>query len=775
MFLRLFTICFGFVCEAIRSPLKKLFLCAILVVSILMGQACSFLHGTPVAEDVIDLSSQDLGKVSELPDNFAKIFQGQFSDQQIRDTFDNLQYALQYFMTRTKGSSDTAYSTEDMRSFFGKYLLKSTMSPSLAQAMMKLKKAMIGGSDQWLTKTEITRLISIVAALENETVSLNAYIKILTFKLDTTADWNKINAAVAQFRSSVQKMLKLTDLPVSTYTFQDIQNFFNLLAASGSDTSAPIYRNIAAIGPLLDAVKTLRYGTNAGFTGISGWSLGLDGLVDVFEVSVKANFVFSQPSLQNPSDVIQMTQFLAKTLSILTDSHSMQNTGEIPFSNFDAIIEQAANAGFLPSGLTVAVVEKFYRNLVLKIFDPSRPADISTYTSLKSVHLVSLQREVDVWRLSEGFIDQLTIPAAGLSSAQLGSLFDAYNIAPTLANVLHSDAYTLQASWSDFGPLLKASKALVFDSSGRILIAPGAAAPNSTWKSLARLNLMRSLARLLLIGYGDHTPATVGQGNLLQTDLDRWYADFQDIGRQLKIFDPRSTGQSVSSFMEANFFTFNGDGDSKMNFTESLEYISFLFSAGLGSGAQIQTDLQAAGCEVNEFDVMGFKKFNSSCLEDSLRRNFASEFVNLPKLVAEIQPLTSAQWDTYFQSALIATRVSDPNLGRTEISDLRAMVVVFHYIESLLKSYDTDGSQSLSLQEIYNAYPRFATYLRQAKPGYSDDDLKDGLAFLLFYGYEPSTLDMVGFKVTKTFWNFQAHRADIVKVVKVLKDEISAN
>lgn len=740
-----------------------------------MGQACGMLKGNPVVEETIELSSQQL-KMSNLPENMAKVFQGQLSDPEIRETFGDLQYALQFFMQKTRGSAPDAYSAEDIRSFFGKYFLEKPMTLELARLLMRLKKGVVGGSDQLLTKTEITRLIGLIGILKEEVVLLSPSIKILTFQPDTVADWKKVNAAAIQLRSSLQKLLRATDLPQSNFTLQDFRSvFLGLSDTVTSPSSVSTYQKIAAYGPLLESVKLLLFGPTAGFSGVTGYAQLLDGFVDFYEVVLKSYHVFARPALESPEDTGQIQQFFAKIKNLLANSAPMQTGGQIPFATLDTFVDQGFALGVVPEGLTAPTVKKFYRRIVGKILDPARPNDLASLTAFKAVHLGAVQREFDIWLLSQAFLDQIAFPVPGASPGQLASTFDAYNVTPLVNFLSTTDSATLLASWADFGLLLKVPKTLVFDSAGRLIIVPGAASPNSQWKAMMRFNLIKTLSRWLVIGYGDRGPQQIGSSLMLQADLSRWYADFNDIGLELKAFDPRRTNPGQSSFLEANFFTFNGNGDDKMSFIESFEFVGFLLGAGLNSGKQIYTDLQSAGCELNELDVLGQKKFDARCFQDSIRRNFAQEFSNLPKLVSEVQSMTPSAWDVYFQSALTATRTSNPAYGRVEQADLTAMVVVFHYIESLLKSYDADGSQTLSLQDIYDSYPRFASFLRQTNPGETDDNLKDGFAFLLFYGYKPSTIDMIGFKASKLFWNFQARRADIVKVFLVLKTDMAGN
>lgn len=789
---------------------KKIFLPFAICLSLAVVGCGKYLGGEKNKEEVIDLPNPELEKLKKLPEITKEISVGEASESDVRDIFETLQYALSYFQKRTRGSAENGYSVEDMRKFFGKYFLKeNNVSPELAQEAMKLKKALLGGSEKWLTKEEISQVIDLLGTLKEETVLLTPHMKILLMKTDQKTDWNQVSAATDQLRRSFQRLLKETQLSKSDYTFADAKSLLTGLSQFLSgDKVFSAYSNLESWAPVIEAVKVVLIGESARFTGLGDWSLGLDNVVDLYDTFLKYHYVLTkEPSeatakakaevenkteakerrkkremieIKTKQDLRSYSQFFAQGLRLVTSSFQMQKQGQIPFAAIDGLLEQAVAKELLPETLTAETLKKTYRILVLRGLDSDRKGDVRALRALTRDHMQVVRREFNIWRLSQNFIDQLEISEAGLSMAQVAKLYDRYDFDAVIRGGLERDPFeqeSLRRSWKDFGQLIKGSSLVNFDSSGRVLIVPGGPDYATSWISLMRFNLMSTVTRLFMIAYGDHGAADVSKSVLRETDLTQWYTDFQDIGQELQAFDPRSANPGRRSFMEANFFTYAGDGNDIMSYNETFEFVSFLFSAGLGSGAQIQKDLQA--CEVDEIDVMRFHKFDEKCFRQTVFKNFAQEFANLPKLVKEIKGsgpgtgMNEDKWNAYIQSMLAATRVSDAKSSRVEMSDLRTLVMVMHYIESLMRTYDTDGSQTFSVDEIARSFPRFASFLRSTNPGVSDANLNDGFAYMLFYGQKPTTMDIVWYKAQKLVYNFQANRVGIAKVFKVLKDDLN--
>jgi hypothetical protein len=155
-----------------------------------------------------------------------------------------------------------------------------------------------------------------------------------------------------------------------------------------------------------------------------------------------------------------------------------------------------------------------------------------------------------------------------------------------------------------------------------------------------------------------------------------------------------------------------------------------------------------------------------------LRSEAGRYFDNLPGLTKEISKLTNAQWDQFYQNLMVSSRISDANGAKIETTDLRTAVMILHYVEILMSVYDRDQNGSLNEDEIDQAAPRFAEFMRTVSPIKKDFAVRDFFIYLVFYGKKPTALDYAIFKPKDLFINLgQVSRGKILRVFKVLKDE----
>jgi hypothetical protein len=179
-------------------------------------------------------------------------------------------------------------------------------------------------------------------------------------------------------------------------------------------------------------------------------------------------------------------------------------------------------------------------------------------------------------------------------------------------------------------------------------------------------------------------------------------------------------------------------------------------------------------CGVAQVDVFGYKMLKESCFKKELRKNFKKYFDNLPRVTALVDSLNDSQWNEFFTVLMRATRTSDANAGLVETADIRTLVVVLHYADGLMLTYDKDGSNSLSIDEIYSAVPRFISFLRIMHPEYSDEDLADGFAYMLIYGKEPNIAQGAWFRYVGRYLPIPTvNHLNVLKVIEVLKDKLN--
>jgi hypothetical protein len=422
-------------------------------------------------------------------------------------------------------------------------------------------------------------------------------------------------------------------------------------------------------------------------------------------------------------------------------------------------------------------VKKVYRAILLKMLDPERKKDTRGFLGLELKHLATLQREFKTWRLMQSFVDNVPYSekTGAVAQAQVVAAYGAFDKDYVIDRGLSDDFYEQQAlrnSWADYGQLIQNKMPVLFNAQGQMYIAGNAALTGQTWKSLSKANLMRALARMLVVGYGDNVDGPMSAAGLSKDGLVQWYDDFKEFFLDLGAFDPRSGNSGARSFLEANFFTFSGNGDEVMDQSETFEFVSTLFAAGLGTSESLQKALTPL-CAMEQKDVFGKPFLKQDCFKSELKNKFDIYFANMPGMAAFIKSLDPKKYDEFFNYLLVAGGTPDQKEGFIDTANVRTMVTILHYVENLVALYDADQNQSLSLNEVYAASPRFMSFLKTVSTTTNETFLKEGFAYLVFKGGIPGASDLAAFQFSKVVGVGEASRMNILRIFGTLKDQLN--
>lgn len=757
------------------------FLNSVIITSSVLGLAgCGeYLNGKKATPEIIELSDDRFSCLKDLPEHLKGFSVGEAEPKEIESSVVCMQTALSYFQKKTKGSSLEAYTIEDMRKFFGKYFLKkNNVTPEFALELMKIKKALLGGSDRYITKEEILRLVDLLTVIKEEAIKLTPHVKILLSQEDKTS-FDKVSNATEVLRDALQRILSNSQVAKSDYGFEDAKRVLSGFAEfiKGQETFAP-YERYKSWVPLVESVKNVLMGERAHFSTVNDWSAALDNLIDLYELVLKYHYVIQDFKVGNRTELRQLSQFIGQGLALLESSHQMKAHERIPFKDIDRLLDEAFKT-VAESGVKIPVrvesVKEVYQLAILRALEPARQGDSRGLDSLKRSHLSALRREFNVWRLTQSFFDHLPFseekePISQKVLLEQYNKFDVKYVVGSAFNASMVEQTALRDSWKDLGHLLQTTRVVNFNEEGRLIIAYEPALYAYSWSSLTKFNLMKTLARFLMIGYGSDIKGELSQGGIPQKGLSQWYDDFKNLGLDLKAFDPRGANAGNRSFLEANFFTYSGNGDDKMDYRETFEFVSVLVSAGLGSSNFIQKSM--AQCEVDQVDVFGFKMFEENCFRLYMRRDFAKFFNNMPWMVEYVRTMSHEQWTTFYSAWLAASRVATPVQGRVEMAEVRTMVTLLHYVENIMTIYDVDQSGGLSLDEVEASAPRFMSFLKVAAPIQWETAIKEGFASMVFNGEIPGFWGLTGFQFSKHFKD-DAPRANLLRILQVLKDELN--
>lgn len=739
---------------------------------------CSeYLKGEKHKPEVIEFSDARFKCLQDLPTQMKAFSIGEISQADIEGGFDCMSEALTYFNKKTFGSVEGGYTVEEIRRFFGKYFLKqNNVTPEFANDLMKIKRALVGGTVEQLKKEEIARLIEILSVVKKEAILLTPHIKILLNQThQQKAEWEQISMATEQLRRSTKKVLETTQIAKSDYSFEDAKKVLAGFAKfiKGEETFAP-YEQYGEWVPVVEAVKNILLGRRANFTGLNQWMDALDSFVDVYELLLKYHYNLSDFEFNDAQKLRQISQFLNKGMKVITDSHQMRSLGYIPVQDLDILIDQVLPR--MPLNIKPASAKKVYRAILIKMLDPQRKSDTRGFIGLERKHLATLQREYNVWRLIQSFVDNLPYPEStrALSQEQLVSAYHSFETNFVIEKGLTEDPFEQQAlkwGWEDYGALLQSKIPVVYNSQGQMFISLSTVKTGQTWKSLSKANLMRGLSRILMIGYGSNTEKAMTQAGMSKEGLSSWYDDFREFFLDIGAFDPRSGNSGGRSFQEANFFTFSGNGDETMDQAETYEFVSTLFAAGLSTSEALQTGLTQI-CATNSKDLFGKSFLKQDCFQKEFKTRFEVYFSNMPGMTAYIKSLNEKQWSEFFAYLLATSATADQKAGLIDTANVRTMTTILHYVENLMTNYDADQNQTFSLDEVYAAAPRFMSFLKTVKPGTADAFLTEGFAYLVFKGAIPGPADLLTFQFSKKSLP-EATRMNILRIFGALKDQLN--
>jgi hypothetical protein len=765
---------------------------ALVIAGFLGLAACGkFLNEAKDQRQALELDG-NFACLEKTPAQITQFVAGEIQPAELEQGIECGKQALVYFSKNTKGSLPEAYAPEDLRKFLGKYFLKeNNFSPAFAVELFKLKRVLLGGSALALTKAEIQKLVDLMELLKAPLAALAPHIPRLLAQAPT-ATLDQLDEGIARWSQLLVTLSRNAELLSAQYSVQDLKGFLaELNGFLGKSSAYGFYQTVKEYGPLLESVKNIFLGEVAHFDSPKDWERAIGTLTGLHLQILRYFYFISNPNANSQQKIQVWSLMIDGGFRVLDQSLAMRQQARIPFKDLDVFLDQLAAKKLWPKSLSVRVIKNLYKTLVLRMLDSRRDKqDARDLEAVERSHFMALHHEWRIFKLHQSFFDELPFDKNGFISL------------PQIATaVLQSDAHLqemvkklssesleqdrLLIAWTEGRALLMQDFPALFDSMGRLVIVPDPQKEFHTRNSLIRWNVLRGLSRLMLLGYGSRLSADIAKNKMSEDGLSQWYADFRDLGREMKSFDPRSENSGARSFKEANFFTFHGNGNSDMDFQETFDFIGLLTSGGMVSAESLRQGMLSNQCGLAQLDAFEFPMLKESCFKKHLQESIGQEFRNLPGLVREVQKMSTAEWEAFYLNLMAASRTETPQGGAVETSDLRTAVMLLHYTESLMIVYDLDHNGRLSVAELSLAAPRFEEFMKVSSPALvqsfskkfpklGQSLVKTFFLYLVYRGKKPAglSLDFIWFLAQKNLDSLgEVSRDSILRVFKVLKDE----
>jgi hypothetical protein len=728
---------------------------------------------------IVQFQATEFLCLKEVPNSLESYLRDEADVKTSRSMFICADRVLRVFSVLTTGENPNQFSGPELQLFLNRYLdLKNKISDEFMIQLMKVKVLLVGGSEEALTREEIGSLKASLKNLADVAVSLRGHWKFFLFtedsKLVTQA---RIDSERLLMRSAIFKILDSAKISQSHYSWSDFSalvtsaaHFLTTRLQEGESTRESIFATSKVLDllPLADHVRLLFLG-ESGDVGENGaladWKSNADWGLQAYALVANYHYMgLEHFSAKDPQNWIQALNLGDKVFALLKSAPQILKSGYLAQSALDLLI-----ADLQPPLLSVAGWQKFYPQVTLSLLERSRKFNGPRipFRGLELRDIEVIQYEYNVWKTVQRHLSEVALQGPSLNLEQQTLQ---YSLAPS------SLPQEFATTWADWQKFVVRKYPLLMNFDLKLKIDKNLAQSYPSFESLTVTNGLRSLVRLIMMGYGNGA-GDVSTYTITKCDLMNLSDDFADVLEALDLQKPQEYSLVERVFTDSRYFTFTGNSSVDISEVPLLEEVANLVSGGVTSVNIYLSKLTENQCVPWVQDSVEF--YPVDCATQVLDSSFAEIFSGLRDLVTDVQG--GRIKIQAIQKTLLAIAAGKPHKdGYLSKAELTNLSVVLYYLESLMTVYDTDHNQKISLDELKGAYRRFAPEIRKLSPLPEEED-KGAFLYVVYKGHIPQATSVLGllasgsdyalFKLQMAFGLQDVTRADLLKVISLLKDQ----
>lgn len=704
-------------------------------------------------EAPLKLSGPTENCMSESLKSLEAYFKGVSKAEQIDEAFRCVSGALDMFKMYGRGSTERdSFSSSELRAFFERHFLRDVkLTDSFLNEVMRVKIAILGGSPERLTKAELDRLIEVVDVLRVEAIRLRPYIEILNQRLPTdgaAVDPSLLEQALSDFTFTMDTLGTLLGRSHQPYKLENLQtllNEFQGLYSGRSNWKGPEW--FAQQMGLIASAKSLLIRAD-GYTILpSEWQLLFGHIGRIYGLYLRVKYAMQGRDLFYGDGLAQIEIGVLEISGILEEAIAAKGTGVIPYDVLiDFILAVGASGSFdLPIqattivGLLKPLLEQIFNPIIVntagaKPLDPKDPMSIRAERreqgGLTAINLQRMRETMLGWVETQQLWEKLERDVyAQNPSIAIGQPIPLKLVRPIWA--AYSAVY--QEPWADLKsifdrpipPSTRANGTLIFESSKTVVYDR---------KSFAELNWKQQIVRSIGYGYISD-PEGLRMTGITLDQFGRVFADFQQLGLDLKFLDDSDTDIWKTGFSVSNIFLFSSNGDDRIGYHEAVDLFVISFASGVIRDS-VEADL-LLNCKLGPDDIAGKPMIEAACWRKRLKTGYPTFFADIPGWRDQMDDRSSGTWNSFFDNMEKASRKATNPTGPLMSSERSRAVLVHHYIESLFTRWDSNRDGRLSLYEADKSYFLFKRLLKDASGFKKDDEVRALFFYLLAYGEPP--------------------------------------
>jgi len=193
--------------------------------------SCSWIRDVPKAQKNFQGGELDLSCLQKMPQQLQTLFSGHYTNSardqtEVASVWLCLDRSLNTFSKYTHGANANYYTDVEMQIFANRYLPNDSLfSQSLVNAIFRLKKAVLGGSEDVITQNEIAKLRKKLSRFGEIIQPLSPYIGALLRPYNDNLKDGRMQAAADRLNKFVADFASLLADSENTVTWGDLSFF----------------------------------------------------------------------------------------------------------------------------------------------------------------------------------------------------------------------------------------------------------------------------------------------------------------------------------------------------------------------------------------------------------------------------------------------------------------------------------------------------------------------------------------------------------------------
>lgn len=677
----------------------------------------------PAKSDVVELKAGEMGCLSGLPSTMKLWLNDEASEKVLVSTFDCLRTTIHQFEKFTRGKTRPDwYGADELLSFLNEILgSQSTLPPAFMHELLKFKSLALGGTSDGMTVQEIRAARKLMDTLQKAVILNRGSMKYLLFQgsaQKTSAQQGKL--IQENIKNSILEILQLNPKGSDKYSFTDFQLLvqqFNLYLGE-TETLSQFLRWF----PFSQSIKNVFVGQDPSLENEKAWHDYVQWGLRAYAIALDFYYNIKPLNFEEPEHWNSAISWVDNIFDWIDVSPAMNRRGSLSMTSVNEVLQEVMRSGLFAMEVEQSLIVETACRAVLNLFDgpTGHRRQCFELESLSSNHYRFLKFEWKAWVLAQQQINLAFAQSKTTSWGQYRTHLQKFDPA-FLINDLNSSSTektALKQTFKEWQETIDGKFPIVWGADHRLLLKRVAPEDQLGFGGMTVANGIRTVTRFILRGYGEGTGTNSYTFKVSEQSFVNLESDFQQIGIAVRFLDNRSGSTAKRAFKEANFLTFSGDGGKLLDAQEFFELVNLLSSAGHQMAHDAFDRAVKVGCATKELDEP-FKKpyLREGCFLKLLRRDFAEIFKAAPGLVALRK--TQGNTPSYLQMEKNLREISKSEYTREnliEFSEIRTLIAVLMYAETIRVVYDENGDLKLNEAEVRKAAPRFKGIVEQHSP-----------------------------------------------------------